>query len=44
MVATVSALPHEQDHAFLVDCLSKYLDIPTPQLPEDFKIPMDSTI
>ena len=44
MVATVSALPHEQDHAFLVDCLSKYLDIPTPQLPENFKIPMDSSI
>ena len=43
MVATVSALPHERDHAFLVDCLSKYLDIQVPQLPEDFKIPMDSS-
>lgn len=44
MVATVSALPHEQDHSFLVDCLSKYLDIQTPQLPEGFKIPMDSSL
>lgn len=40
MIATVSALPHQQDHGFLVDCLSKFLDVPAPQLPEDMAIPM----
>lgn len=40
MIATVSALPHELDHAFFVDCLSKFLAVPAPQLPEDTVIPM----
>lgn len=40
MIATVSALPHQQDHRFLVDCLSKFLGVPVPQLPEDTDIPM----
>lgn len=40
MVATVSALPHQQDHAFLVDCLSRFLGIAVPQLPGDLEIPM----
>lgn len=40
MVATVSALPHQQDHAFLVDCLSRFLKIVVPQLPGDLEIPM----
>lgn len=40
LVATVSALPHQQDHAFLVDCLSQYLGVPVPQLPEGLEIPM----
>ncbi|MCI8466167.1 MAG: hypothetical protein HFI63_10015 [Lachnospiraceae bacterium] len=31
-VVTVSALPHEADHAFIVDCLSSYLGIEVPRL------------
>ncbi len=32
-VVTVSALPHEEDHGFIVDCLSGYLGIEAPRLP-----------
>lgn len=40
MVATVSALPHQQDHAFLVDCFAQLLGTTVPQLPGDMEIPM----
>ena len=32
MVLTVSNLPHEQDHAFIVDVLSKFLGVEAPQI------------
>lgn len=38
MVLTVSALPHVEDHGFIVDCLSKYLGVEVPKL--DMDIPM----
>ena len=38
MVLTASRLPHEQDHAFMVNCLSEYLGVEVPAL--DFQVPM----
>ncbi len=37
-VITVSALAHEDDHGFIVSCLSKYLGVDVPAL--DMSIPM----
>ncbi len=38
MVLTVSNLPHEMDHAFMVESMSKYLNVEVPAL--DMEIPM----
>ena len=35
-VATVSNLPHVQDHNFLVRCLSKYLNVDVPEVDVEF--------
>ena len=37
-VITVSALAHEKDHAFIVDCVSKYLGKEVPSM--EYEIPM----
>ncbi len=39
MVITVSNLPHEEDHGFIVDCVSKYLGITVPAMEEEIPIP-----
>lgn len=38
MVLTVSNLPHEQDHAFMIESLSRFLNVEVPAL--DMEIPM----
>lgn len=35
MVLTVSQLPHVEDHAFIVDCISKYLKVEVPKISGD---------
>ena len=39
MVATVSNLPHEQDHDFIVSCIAKYLAKEIPHMEEQIDIP-----
>ena len=39
MVVTVSNLPHEKDHGFIVDCLAKYLNVEATALTEEIPIP-----
>ena len=39
MVITVSNLPHEKVHEFIVSCLSKYLKVQAPQLDMEIPIP-----
>lgn len=39
MVITVSYLPHEKDHDFIICCLEKYLGIEVPHLTEEIPLP-----
>ncbi len=39
MVITVSNLPHEQDHDFIISCLERYLQVEVPHMTEEIPIP-----
>lgn len=39
MVVTVSNLPHEEDHDFIICCLEKYLGVSVPHMTDEIPIP-----